>query len=107
MCHLTSLPSHRLLGLVQSRRFHRQRQAHQEVVMPLRRVHVEVHRLVGTVLPARLFHLTHELLVFFGTVPFINLEPSRVDRRQQVESQLALALLRELERRYPQAQGFS
>jgi len=56
--------------------FNQERQAHQEIVMPLSRVNIEIDGLAGAVLAFCPFHLEPELLKFIRAVSPVHLQPA-------------------------------
>ncbi len=60
-------------------RFNHQCQAHQEVIMSLRWVNIEVHRLAGTTLALSLLHLKPELVLLGSAIPSIHFQPAAVN----------------------------
>ena len=74
----TSPPSDPPRGVLVSR-LHPQRQAHQEIIVSLRRVNIEIHRLAGTVLALRLLHLQPELLVLSRAIAVIHFHSAGVN----------------------------
>jgi hypothetical protein len=87
---ITLLPSSSDTRFVMMGCFDNKSQTHEEVVVALRGINEEVHRLAGTVIRLRLFHLVPELLVFGRTVRGIHFKRTGVDGSEEIEAQLGL-----------------
>jgi len=72
---------------------HHQSQADQEIVMSFARVNIEVHGLAGAVVAFCLLYLKPEFLAFRGAIGGIDLQPPRIDSRQELKANLRLAPL--------------
>ena len=73
-------------GFVAVGGFDEEGETHEEVVVPLGRVDVEIHGLAGAIVAPGLFHLRPEVTVFRRAVRGIYFETAGVDRRQQIEA---------------------
>ena len=74
-------------GLVEAGGFDQQSQAHQEVVVTVRRIDEKVQGLAGAVEAFGAFHLQPEFLVFGRIIGGVHFEPARVDGGQQIKAE--------------------
>ena len=75
-------------GFILISRFDKECEAHEKVVVAVRRVDVEVQGLTGAVERARLFHFGPEGLAFGGTVCSVDTEMPGVYGGEETEAEL-------------------